>query len=250
MPGALLIECGAQTAGALWASILPGGTPRAFVLAQVIQFKISSRSRPAPRWKRRRCWKTASARSPSSPSSCAAEPKKSPGAGSCSGSRIESAQLSPQGRRVELAPRGARKLPRHQVFLRQLPRGQEPRRRPLQFRPGKTGLDRRGKQVAPALVAPARRRRRSTPGRERSARSISRGWTFFPPMFASPPSRPSSTSSPRPFHSAASFSRQRPVRVATAGLSTVIRFPRSEMETPCSGFPTDRPASEAAPVRS
>ena len=40
MPGVLLIECGAQTAGALWASILGPAAPHAFVLAQVLQFKL------------------------------------------------------------------------------------------------------------------------------------------------------------------------------------------------------------------
>jgi 3-hydroxyacyl-[acyl-carrier-protein] dehydratase len=40
MPGVLLIECGAQTAGALWASILAADTPSRFILAQVTQFKI------------------------------------------------------------------------------------------------------------------------------------------------------------------------------------------------------------------
>jgi 3-hydroxyacyl-[acyl-carrier-protein] dehydratase len=40
MPGVLLIECGAQAAGALWASILPGDAPKHFILAQIVQFKI------------------------------------------------------------------------------------------------------------------------------------------------------------------------------------------------------------------
>ena len=40
MPAVLLIECGAQTAGALWASLQRGKTPMHFVLAQVLQFKI------------------------------------------------------------------------------------------------------------------------------------------------------------------------------------------------------------------
>ena len=40
MPGVLLIECGAQTAGALWASLQPDDTPLRFMLAQVLQFKI------------------------------------------------------------------------------------------------------------------------------------------------------------------------------------------------------------------
>lgn len=41
MPAVLLIECAAQAAGALWASTLGTDTPRPFVLAQVLQFKIS-----------------------------------------------------------------------------------------------------------------------------------------------------------------------------------------------------------------
>jgi 3-hydroxymyristoyl/3-hydroxydecanoyl-(acyl carrier protein) dehydratase len=40
MPGVLLVECAAQTAGALWASMLAADTPRHFVLAQVLQFKF------------------------------------------------------------------------------------------------------------------------------------------------------------------------------------------------------------------
>jgi len=40
MPAVLLIECAAQTAGALWASLLGSATPVRFVLAQVLQFKI------------------------------------------------------------------------------------------------------------------------------------------------------------------------------------------------------------------
>ena len=40
MPGVLLIECAAQAAGALWASILGDDAPHAFVLAQVSQFKL------------------------------------------------------------------------------------------------------------------------------------------------------------------------------------------------------------------
>ncbi len=40
MPGVLLIECGAQAAGALWASMLEQEAPKHFVLAQVVQFKI------------------------------------------------------------------------------------------------------------------------------------------------------------------------------------------------------------------
>ena len=40
MPAVLLIECGAQTAGALWASFQGTGAPAHYVLAQVLQFKI------------------------------------------------------------------------------------------------------------------------------------------------------------------------------------------------------------------
>jgi 3-hydroxyacyl-[acyl-carrier-protein] dehydratase len=40
MPAVLLIECGAQTAGALWASLQGADAPAHFVLAQVVQFKI------------------------------------------------------------------------------------------------------------------------------------------------------------------------------------------------------------------
>jgi 3-hydroxyacyl-[acyl-carrier-protein] dehydratase len=40
MPAVLLIECAAQTAGALWASIQGPEAPPHFVLAQVLQFKI------------------------------------------------------------------------------------------------------------------------------------------------------------------------------------------------------------------
>ena len=40
MPGVLLIECAAQTAGALWASTLAAKAPAHFILAQVAQFKI------------------------------------------------------------------------------------------------------------------------------------------------------------------------------------------------------------------
>jgi 3-hydroxyacyl-[acyl-carrier-protein] dehydratase len=40
MPGVLLIECAAQTAGALWASLLAAEAPKHFVLAQVVQFKL------------------------------------------------------------------------------------------------------------------------------------------------------------------------------------------------------------------
>ena len=40
MPGVLLIECAAQTAGALWASMLAAEAPKHFVLAQVVQFKL------------------------------------------------------------------------------------------------------------------------------------------------------------------------------------------------------------------
>ncbi len=42
MPGVLLVECGAQAAGALWASLEEKTeTPRAFRLAQIVQFKIA-----------------------------------------------------------------------------------------------------------------------------------------------------------------------------------------------------------------
>ncbi len=40
MPGVLLIECAAQTAGALWASMLAADAPKHFILAQVLQFKL------------------------------------------------------------------------------------------------------------------------------------------------------------------------------------------------------------------
>lgn len=40
MPGVLLIECAAQTAGALWASTLAADAPAHFILVQVMQFKI------------------------------------------------------------------------------------------------------------------------------------------------------------------------------------------------------------------
>ena len=40
MPGVLLIECAAQTAGALWASTLAADAPAHFTLAQIIQFKL------------------------------------------------------------------------------------------------------------------------------------------------------------------------------------------------------------------
>lgn len=40
MPAVLLIECAAQAAGALWASIQGPQAPHHFVLAQVLQFKI------------------------------------------------------------------------------------------------------------------------------------------------------------------------------------------------------------------
>jgi 3-hydroxyacyl-[acyl-carrier-protein] dehydratase len=41
MPGVLLIEAGAQTAGALWATVLGADLSARFVLAQVVQFKIA-----------------------------------------------------------------------------------------------------------------------------------------------------------------------------------------------------------------
>jgi 3-hydroxyacyl-[acyl-carrier-protein] dehydratase len=40
MPAVLLIECAAQTAGALWSSLQGAKAPAHFVLAQVVQFKI------------------------------------------------------------------------------------------------------------------------------------------------------------------------------------------------------------------
>lgn len=40
MPAVLLIECGAQAAGALWASTQGEKAPVRFVLAQVVQFKV------------------------------------------------------------------------------------------------------------------------------------------------------------------------------------------------------------------
>ena len=48
MPGVLLVECGAQTAGALWGSMGESepGRPRRFVLAQIVQFKIGRSALP------------------------------------------------------------------------------------------------------------------------------------------------------------------------------------------------------------
>ena len=46
MPGVLLIECAAQAAGALWASILAHDAPHAFILAQVVQFRVQHAVRP------------------------------------------------------------------------------------------------------------------------------------------------------------------------------------------------------------
>ena len=46
MPGVLLIECGAQAAGALWASLNPTNAPAHFTLAQVVQFKIQHPVQP------------------------------------------------------------------------------------------------------------------------------------------------------------------------------------------------------------
>jgi 3-hydroxyacyl-[acyl-carrier-protein] dehydratase len=40
MPAVLLIECGAQAAGALWASLQEADAPSHYILAQVLQFKI------------------------------------------------------------------------------------------------------------------------------------------------------------------------------------------------------------------
>jgi 3-hydroxyacyl-[acyl-carrier-protein] dehydratase len=46
MPGVLLIECAAQSAGALWASMLAADAPTHFTLAQVAQFKLQQPVRP------------------------------------------------------------------------------------------------------------------------------------------------------------------------------------------------------------
>jgi 3-hydroxyacyl-[acyl-carrier-protein] dehydratase len=46
MPGVLLIECAAQAAGALWASMLAANAPAHFILAQVLQFKIEQPVKP------------------------------------------------------------------------------------------------------------------------------------------------------------------------------------------------------------
>ena len=46
MPGVLLIECSAQTAGALWASTLAANAPAHFTLAQVVQFKLQQTVQP------------------------------------------------------------------------------------------------------------------------------------------------------------------------------------------------------------
>ena len=46
MPGVLLIECAAQAAGGLWASILAEGSPVRFSLAQVVQFKMQHPVKP------------------------------------------------------------------------------------------------------------------------------------------------------------------------------------------------------------
>ena len=40
MPGVLMVECGAQAAGALWASMRKADAPAHFVLSQVVQFRI------------------------------------------------------------------------------------------------------------------------------------------------------------------------------------------------------------------
>jgi 3-hydroxyacyl-[acyl-carrier-protein] dehydratase len=40
MPGVLLIECAAQAAGTLWASILGENAPPDIVVAQVVQFRL------------------------------------------------------------------------------------------------------------------------------------------------------------------------------------------------------------------
>jgi 3-hydroxyacyl-[acyl-carrier-protein] dehydratase len=46
MPGVLLIECAAQAAGALWASILSADAPAHFTLAQVAQFRLQQPVQP------------------------------------------------------------------------------------------------------------------------------------------------------------------------------------------------------------
>jgi 3-hydroxyacyl-[acyl-carrier-protein] dehydratase len=46
MPGVLLIECAAQTAGALWASTLASDAPAHFTLAQIAQFKLQQPVHP------------------------------------------------------------------------------------------------------------------------------------------------------------------------------------------------------------
>jgi 3-hydroxyacyl-[acyl-carrier-protein] dehydratase len=46
LPGVLLIECAAQAAGALWASILAANAPAHFTLAQVSQFKLQQPVQP------------------------------------------------------------------------------------------------------------------------------------------------------------------------------------------------------------
>ncbi len=40
MPGVLLVECGAQAAGALWGAARGEAAPVPFALAQIVQFKI------------------------------------------------------------------------------------------------------------------------------------------------------------------------------------------------------------------
>jgi 3-hydroxymyristoyl/3-hydroxydecanoyl-(acyl carrier protein) dehydratase len=46
MPGVLLIECAAQAAGALWASMLAADAPARFTLAQVSAFKLQQPVHP------------------------------------------------------------------------------------------------------------------------------------------------------------------------------------------------------------
>jgi 3-hydroxyacyl-[acyl-carrier-protein] dehydratase len=46
MPGVLLIECAAQAAGALWASMLAADAPAHFTLAQIAQFKLQQPVQP------------------------------------------------------------------------------------------------------------------------------------------------------------------------------------------------------------
>lgn len=47
MPAVLLVECAAQAAGALWASLSEETQPTPFSLAQILQFKVCSPVLPA-----------------------------------------------------------------------------------------------------------------------------------------------------------------------------------------------------------